>query len=83
MPTVAEQQMEHIGETRGVSDCTHDLVQILAQRASDLWRYDQYIANADGHSQVRDFWLRLKQQDRENVDRLKRLLVEELQKERS
>ena len=30
MTIAAEKQMQHIGETRGVTDCTHDLIQVLS-----------------------------------------------------
>jgi lysyl-tRNA synthetase class I len=83
MTISAEKQMEHIGETRGVADCTHDLIRVLEDRIECLWRYDQYIANADGKRELQDCWREMKRQDQQTCDRLKRLLASELQQETS
>jgi len=83
MTISAEKQMEHIGETRGVADCTHDLIQVLSDRIDCVWRYDQYIANADGKSDLQNCWREMKRQDQENCRRLKQLLDKELQQESS
>ncbi len=81
MPFTAEKQMEQIGETRGTADRTHDLVQVLNLRIDSVWRYDQYIANADGKPDLQDFWRELKRQDQQCVDRLKGFLKDELDRE--
>jgi capsule polysaccharide modification protein KpsS len=83
MPLVAEKQMEHIGETCPVADSLHDLIQVFNGRINSLWRYDQYIANAEGKSDLQDFWRNLKKQDQEACDRMKKLLAKELQRETS
>lgn len=48
MSTVAEETMEHIGETRGSENHVHDLVQTMSRCLNGLWRYDRYISNAEG-----------------------------------
>lgn len=35
-----------IGQSRGMSNHSHDLVQELSVRLDSQWRYDQYIQNA-------------------------------------
>jgi hypothetical protein len=81
MTMVAERQMEHIGETCPVADCIHDLVQVFNCRINSIWRYDQYIANADGMPEMQDFWRNLKRQDQQACERMKQLLAKELQRE--
>jgi hypothetical protein len=81
MELAAERQMEHIGETRGIADHDHDLVQELSKRLDGLWRYDQFIANADGKPQLQAFWRDLKQQEQDNVRRLRELISKEVKEE--
>jgi len=78
MTLTAEKQMEHIGETKGCADHDHDLVHELNKRLDALWRYDQYIANADGKSELQSFWEELKQQDQQIVERLKQYVAQEI-----
>jgi hypothetical protein len=81
MPMVAEKEMEHIGETQGMENHDHDLVQDLNRRLDALWRYDQYIANADGHPELQRMWRDFKQQEQENVKRLKQCIAKEVEEE--
>lgn len=78
MKLAADQEYAHLGETTGLSDHDRDLVHELNKRLDALWRYDQYIANADGKPEVQEFWRHIKQQDQENVDRLKHLIAGEI-----
>jgi hypothetical protein len=78
MGLVAEKELEHIGETKGMEDHDHDLIQDLSKRLDALWRYDQYIANAKGHSELQELWRDLKSHDLENVKRLKQCIVHEI-----
>lgn len=78
MTLAAEREIEHIGETRGCADHDHDLVHELSRRLDALWRYDQYIANADWRHNLRDFWERLKAQEQANINELKQLIREEV-----
>lgn len=75
MTTVTE-HYEHVGDTRGCQDHDHDLVHELSRRLDCLWRYDQYIANADGKAELLAFWQKVKTQEQENIQQLKKLLAE-------
>ena len=70
--------MESMGQTQGAENHDHDLIQDLSKRLDALWRYDQYIANADGKPSLQDFWRQLKQQEQQNVKKLKELVAEEI-----
>lgn len=73
--------MEHIGESRGSEDHVHDLIQTLSRCLTGLWRYDQYIANAEGKPELQTFWREFKQREHEIAGRMKEFLAAELQKE--
>jgi hypothetical protein len=74
-----EQEVAHLGESRGVKDHDHDMVHDLSRRLDALWRYDQYIANAEGYEPVQAFWRKVKEQEKENILELKKLLSEHIQ----
>jgi hypothetical protein len=78
MVFAAQHEYEHVGETNGILDHDHDLVAELNRRLDALWRYDQYIANAEWRGDLRLFWERCKARDREAVDRLRRLIAQEV-----
>jgi len=78
MPLAAEKEMAHIGETCGCADHDHDLIHDLSKRLDALWRYDQYIANADGKPALQNLWRELKSQEIENIRRVKQLIAEEI-----
>ena len=80
MPLAAEKELEHIGETCGCADHDHDLVHDLSKRLDALWRYDQYIANADGRPELQQFWREMKQRETEQVRRLKEFIAEEVRR---
>lgn len=71
----ATQQM---GKTQGIANHDHDLLQDLSKRLDALWRYDQYIANADGKPNLQECWRTLKRQEEENVKKLKGLIADEV-----
>ena len=75
MSMTTEKEYQHIGESRGCADHDHDLVHDLSRRLDCLWRYDQYIANADGQEELQKFWRGVKAQEQENIQQLKQLLV--------
>jgi len=79
MTLAAEQELQHIGKSSGCADHDHDLVHELSRRLDCLWRYDQYIANADWRSNLRHFWEDMKNQEEQNIHRMKDLLKEEIQ----
>jgi hypothetical protein len=79
MSLAAERELEHLGETVGCADHDHDLVHELSRRLDMLWRYDQYIANAEWRENLKHFWSDMKTQEQQNVARLKQLIREEVQ----
>ena len=79
MTLAAEKEMEHIGESRGCCDHDHDLVHELGKRLDALWRYDQYIANANDKAEIQKLWRELKDQEAQNIERLKQLIREEIE----
>lgn len=78
MTLVAEKELTHMGQTQGCADHDHDLIHELSRRLDALWRYDQYIANADWRDGLRQFWLDVKSQEQRNIQRLKELLATEV-----
>ncbi len=78
MALAAEREYKHLGESSGAADHDHDLVKDLAKRLDALWRYDQYIANAEGHKDLQGFWREVKTQESKNVKRLKELIALEI-----
>ena len=77
----AEKCLEHVGETRGSTDTVHDLVQTMSRCLNGLWRYDQYIVNAEGRPEIQDFWRKFKKQEQTSVKKMKELLCTELSQE--
>ncbi|PWT83065.1 MAG: hypothetical protein C5B58_07125 [Acidobacteria bacterium] len=78
MTLAAEKELKHIGESCGCADHDHDLVHELSKRLDALWRYDQYIANADGKTELQDLWREFKRQEMTNIQRIKRIIAEEI-----
>ena len=78
MALAAEKELEHIGETCGVADHDHDLIHDLSKRLDALWRYDQYIANAEGKPALQDIWRDIKAQEIDNINRMKQVFIEEV-----
>ena len=78
MSIITESKYEHIGETRGCQDHDHDLVHELSRRLDGVWRYDQYIANAESHAELQKFWRSVKTQEQANIRQLKQLITEHI-----
>jgi len=78
MTLTAEKEYQHIGETAGAADHDFDLVHELTRRLETLWRCDQFIANAEKKPEIQTFWREIKQQEQQNVERLKQLICEEV-----
>lgn len=74
--TITDKEYQHIGETSGCKnrDHDHDLVHELSRRLGGVWRYDQYIANAQGNESLQRFWNKVKSQEQEDIEQL----IEEL-----
>ncbi len=51
-----EKAFAYIGEMRGCDDHDYDLDHGWSQRLDGLWRYDQYIVNANGLAELSKFW---------------------------
>jgi hypothetical protein len=78
MSLAAEKEMTHLGETSGCADHDHDLIHDLSRRLDALWRYDQYIANAEWRDELTQFWSEVKQQEQQNIARLKQMIAAEV-----
>ncbi|MBW8782347.1 MAG: hypothetical protein JF599_10740 [Verrucomicrobia bacterium] len=76
MSIAAEKEMAHIGESQGAANHDHDMIHELGKRLDALWRYDQYIANAEQQPELQSFWRELKEQEQKNVKRLKQFVAE-------
>lgn len=70
-----QKEVEHLGETQGMKDHDHDMVHDLSRRLDMLWRYDQYMANAQGHDELQAFWKEARRKERENIGELKTLIT--------
>ena len=81
MSMVAEKGMEHIGKTKGAENHDHDMIHELSKRLDALWRYDQYIANSENDADLQEFWRELKDQEQDNVKRLKEFVKEHVDKD--
>jgi len=78
MALAAEKELQHIGKSCGCADHDHDLVHELSKRLDGLWRYDQYIANAEGKAELQNMWRDFKRQEMSNFERVKKLMAEEI-----
>jgi hypothetical protein len=78
MALAAEKELRHVGETCGCADHDHDLIHELSKQLDAVWRYDQYIANAEGKPVLQDLWRDLKRQEVANVKRIKQMIAEEI-----
>ncbi len=74
----SEEKWAHIGESQGCADHHHDLIHELSRRLDALWRYDQFIANAEDRPALQECWRDFKRQELESVTRIKSLMKEEM-----
>jgi hypothetical protein len=79
MSMTAEKEMQHIGESKAIENHDHDMIHELSKRIDAVWRFDQYIANAEGDNELQDFWRDLKEQEQENVSRLKEFVAKHIE----
>jgi len=77
----AEKELQHIGESCGCADHDHDLIHDLSKRLDALWRYDQYIANAESKPTLQALWRDLKKQEISNIKRVKQMISDEVREE--
>ena len=78
MTLAAEKELKHIGESSGCADHDHDLIHELSKELDAVWRYDQYIANADGKPALQDMWRDFKRQQMANIKRVKQMIADEI-----
>jgi len=78
MTLAAAPELAHLGETAGCADHDHDLVHELSRRLDAIWRYDQYIANAEWRADLRQFWSDAKALECQAIQRLKELISQEV-----
>lgn len=64
---------------QGCENHDHDVIHELSRRLDGVWRYDQYVANADGQAELQRFWRDVKAQELQNIEQLKKLLAEHVQ----
>lgn len=72
--TIAEKSTKHIGESKGAANHDHDMIHELSKRLDAVWRYDQYIANAEGNEELTKLWNDFKVEEQVNVSRLKSVI---------
>lgn len=78
MSITTESEYRHVGESCGLADHDHDLVHDLNRRLDALWRYDQYIANAEWRDDLRQFWCDAKALEKQAIQRLRELIAQEV-----
>ena len=79
MTIATEKEYTHIGETSGCENHDHDLIHELSRRLDGLWRYDQYISNAEGQKELQEFWKQVKSQEQSNIKQIKQLLTQQIE----
>jgi hypothetical protein len=74
MSTTDIQKDDHVGETKAIRDHDHDMIHDLSKRLDAVWRYDQYIENAQRFPELQQFWEDSKQMEIQAIERLKELI---------
>lgn len=59
-----------------MKDHNHDLIHQLSENADSIWRYDEYIKNAQGCEYCKSLWTKLKTMDMEGEN----MLLEEIKR---
>lgn len=70
------QKDDLIGATKAIRNHDHDMIHDLSQRLDAVWRYDQFIENADKFPKLKEFWEDSKQMELKTIERLKELIRE-------
>jgi hypothetical protein len=68
------QKDDLVGKTKAIRDHDHDMIHDLSKRLDAVWRYDQYIENADKFPDLQRFWEESKQSEIQTIERLKELI---------
>lgn len=72
---------EKVGQSAAIANHDHDMVHELNSRLDAVWRYDQYIANAEGKPELQQLWQELKDQDTKSIERLKSMIGEHVKQD--
>ncbi|MDF1811258.1 MAG: hypothetical protein P1V20_03565 [Verrucomicrobiales bacterium] len=51
---------------------TYDMIHELSKRLDSVWRYDQYFANAIDDVELKMLWMEFKEEEKNNIRRLKK-----------
>ena len=65
------QKDDLVGKTQAIRDHDHDMIHDLSKRLDAVWRYDQYIENANQFPELQRFWEESKQSEMQTIERLK------------
>lgn len=68
------QKDDQIGATKAIRDHDHDMIHDLIQRLDAVWRYDQFIENAEKFPDLKAFWEEAKANEIKTIERLKGLI---------
>jgi hypothetical protein len=74
------QKDDLVGSTKAIRDHDHDMIHDLSQRLDAVWRYDQFIENADKFPDLKAFWQESKENEVKTIERLKELIREHVRK---
>jgi len=69
------------GTAKLVRDHDHDMVHDLSKRLDAVWRYDQYIENADKFPELQRFWEESMQMKIQTIERLNKLIRQHVRKD--
>lgn len=60
-----------------IKNCEHNLVHHFARVLDDLWRYDQYIADAKkgGHKECVAMWKKISEADCQQAEMLRKAII--------
>jgi hypothetical protein len=75
------QKDDFVGKTAAIRDHDHDMIHDLSKRLDAVWRYDQYIENAQKFPELQRFWEESKQMELQTIERLKELIREHVRKD--
>ena len=75
------QKDDLVGKTSAIRDHDHDMIHDLSKRLDAVWRYDQYIENAQKFPELQRFWEESKQMEVQTIERLKDLIREHVRKD--
>ncbi len=75
------QKDDLVGSTKAIRDHDHDMIHDLSQRLDAVWRYDQFIENADKFPDLKAFWQESKENEVKTIERLKGLIREHVRKD--